>query len=136
MKKIKLGLLPKIIIAIILGIGAGTISPDMPVRVFVTFNSLFSEFLGFLIPLIIGVRSNYLLRIPVVRRKSDHLPLTDIEQRTDRTNKRSTRHKAILHGKHTGTAKCDDFASHGLYARTGHSQPEHTIAERYVRRVS
>lgn len=53
MKKIKLGLLPKIIIAIILGIGAGTISPDMPVRVFVTFNSLFSEFLGFLIPLII-----------------------------------------------------------------------------------
>ena len=53
MKKIKLGLLPKIIIAIILGIGAGTISPDMPVRVVVTFNSLFSEFLGFLIPLII-----------------------------------------------------------------------------------
>lgn len=53
MKKIKLGLLPKINIAIILGIGAGTISPDMPVRVFVTFNSLFSEFLGFLIPLII-----------------------------------------------------------------------------------
>lgn len=53
MKEIKLGLLPKIIIAIILGIGAGTISPDMPVRVFVTFNSLFSEFLGFLIPLII-----------------------------------------------------------------------------------
>lgn len=53
MKNIKLGLLPKIIIAIILGIGAGTISPDMPVRVFVTFNSLFSEFLGFLIPLII-----------------------------------------------------------------------------------
>lgn len=53
MKKIKLGLLPKIIIAIILGIAAGTISPDMPVRVFVTFNSLFSEFLGFLIPLII-----------------------------------------------------------------------------------
>lgn len=53
MMKIKLGLLPKIIIAIILGIGAGTISPDMPVRVFVTFNSLFSEFLGFLIPLII-----------------------------------------------------------------------------------
>lgn len=53
MKKIKLGLLPKIIIAIILGIGTGTISPDMPVRVFVTFNSLFSEFLGFLIPLII-----------------------------------------------------------------------------------
>ena len=53
MKKIKLGLLPKIVIAIILGIGFGIVSPDMPVRVFVTFNALFSEFLGFLIPLII-----------------------------------------------------------------------------------
>ena len=53
MKKIKLGLLPKIIVAIILGISLGIVSPDMPVRVFVTFNALFSEFLGFLIPLII-----------------------------------------------------------------------------------
>ena len=53
MKKIKLGLLPKIIIAIILGIGFGIVPPEMPVRVFVTFNALFSEFLGFLIPLII-----------------------------------------------------------------------------------
>ena len=38
MKKIKFGLLPKIIVAIILGIALGTVSPDMPVRVFVTFN--------------------------------------------------------------------------------------------------
>lgn len=53
MRRIKFGLLPKIIVAIILGIGLGTVSPDMPVRLFVTFNSLFSEFLGFLIPLII-----------------------------------------------------------------------------------
>ena len=45
MKKIKLGLLPKIIVAIILGISLGIVSPDMPVRVFVTFNALFSEFL-------------------------------------------------------------------------------------------
>lgn len=53
MKKFNLGLLPKIVVAMVLGIGLGTVSPDMPVRVFVTFNSLFSEFLGFLIPLII-----------------------------------------------------------------------------------
>ena len=53
MKKLKFGLLPKIILAIILGVGLGIVSPDMPVRVFVTFNALFSEFLGFLIPLII-----------------------------------------------------------------------------------
>lgn len=49
----KIGLLPKIIIAIALGIALGIETPEMPVRIFVTFNSLFSEFLGFLIPLII-----------------------------------------------------------------------------------
>ena len=53
MKKIKIGLLPRILIAIVLGIGAGIISPALPVRFFVTFNGLFSEFLTFIIPLII-----------------------------------------------------------------------------------
>lgn len=53
MKKIKLGLLPQIIIAIALGIGAGIVSPALPVRIFVTFNALFSQFLNFIIPLII-----------------------------------------------------------------------------------
>lgn len=53
MKKFKFGLLPKIIIAIILGICLGKFTPETPVRIFVTFNGLFSEFLGFLIPLII-----------------------------------------------------------------------------------
>lgn len=47
------GLLPKIIIAILLGIGLGYIAPELVVRVFATFNSLFSNFLGFCIPLII-----------------------------------------------------------------------------------
>ena len=49
----RVGLLPKILIAMMLGIGAGIVSPDIPVRIFVTFNGLFSEFLGFIIPLII-----------------------------------------------------------------------------------
>ena len=53
MKKLKLGLLPKIIIAIILGIAAGNFSPDWLTRVFLTFNAIFSQFLGFTIPLII-----------------------------------------------------------------------------------
>ncbi len=53
MKKFKFGLLPKIIVAIILGICLGMFTPETPVRIFVTFNGLFSEFLGFLIPLII-----------------------------------------------------------------------------------
>lgn len=53
MKKFHLGLLPRIIIAILLGIATGNILPGAVVRVFVTFNSIFSEFLNFSIPLII-----------------------------------------------------------------------------------
>lgn len=53
MKKFKIDLLPRIIIAIILGIAIGTIFPTPLVRIFVTFNGIFSEFLNFSIPLII-----------------------------------------------------------------------------------
>ena len=53
MKAIKIGLLGKILVAIALGIGIGSISPEWIVRIFVTFNSIFSQFLGFAIPLII-----------------------------------------------------------------------------------
>ena len=50
---IKIGLLPRIIIAIALGILLGLVLPLPVVRIFVTFNSVFSNFLQFLIPLII-----------------------------------------------------------------------------------
>ena len=53
MKKIKIGLLTKIIIAIALGIAAGLFCPAWFVKLFLTFNGLFSQFLGFAIPLII-----------------------------------------------------------------------------------
>ncbi|RSD21154.1 dicarboxylate/amino acid:cation symporter [Mesobacillus subterraneus] len=49
----KFGLLPKIILAIALGIVAGLIFPEVVVRVFATFNGLFGNFLGFAIPFII-----------------------------------------------------------------------------------
>ncbi len=53
MKRIKIGLLGRILIAIALGTCVGNFLPRGAVRVFVTFNGLFSEFLGFIIPLII-----------------------------------------------------------------------------------
>ncbi|WP_297642283.1 dicarboxylate/amino acid:cation symporter [uncultured Bacteroides sp.] len=53
MKKFRIGLLPRIVIAIILGILFGNFLPTPIVRLFVTFNSIFSEFLNFSIPLII-----------------------------------------------------------------------------------
>ena len=53
MKAPKIGLLSKILIAIALGIGLGLIAPEWIVRLFLTFNGIFSQFLGFAIPLII-----------------------------------------------------------------------------------
>lgn len=53
MRNIKIGLLGKIIIAIAAGIGAGMFCPGWAVRIFLTFNGIFSQFLGFAIPLII-----------------------------------------------------------------------------------
>ena len=53
MKKMKLGLLPRIIIAIALGIVGGLFFPGWIVRIFLTVNSLFGNFLNFIIPLLI-----------------------------------------------------------------------------------
>lgn len=52
-RKIKIGLLPRIAIAIALGIGIGWVSPMWFARICATFNEVFGQFLGFLIPLII-----------------------------------------------------------------------------------
>ena len=53
MKKLHIGLLPRIIIAIALGILLGNFLPGGMVRFFVTFNGIFRESLNFYIPLII-----------------------------------------------------------------------------------
>jgi Na+/H+-dicarboxylate symporter len=53
MKRRKLGLLPRILIAIVLGIGLGLCLPLGVVRMFATFNGVFSQLLKFLIPFII-----------------------------------------------------------------------------------
>lgn len=53
MKKIKVSLLLKVIIAIVLAIIFGQFMPASIARIFVTFNSVFANFLTFAIPLII-----------------------------------------------------------------------------------
>lgn len=53
MKKIRFGLLPRVIAAIALGVALGGVMPVWGVRIFVTFNALFGQFLDFAIPLII-----------------------------------------------------------------------------------
>lgn len=49
----KFGLLPRIILAILLGIIVGNFAPEWFIKIFVTFNEIFGNFLGFAIPLII-----------------------------------------------------------------------------------
>lgn len=53
MKLPRISLLPRIIIAIALGIGAAYVMPLWLTRIFITFNSIFTAFLGFIIPLLI-----------------------------------------------------------------------------------
>lgn len=49
----KLPLLARVVLAIALGIGIGWIAPGWVVRIFATFNTLFGNFLGFIVPLLI-----------------------------------------------------------------------------------
>lgn len=53
MEKKKMGLIPKLIMAIVIGIGIGTFLPSSIVQIVVTISSLFSTFLKFVIPFII-----------------------------------------------------------------------------------
>ncbi len=49
----KLGLLPRILIAIVIGILLGLVAPLWLGQTMATFNAIFSQFLGFMIPMII-----------------------------------------------------------------------------------
>ena len=53
MKKIKLGLFGKVVIAILLGVVCGYVLPECGVRLFKTFNVLFSQVLKFIVPMLI-----------------------------------------------------------------------------------
>ena len=53
MEKKKLGLVPKLIIGIILGILIGSFCPELVCRIVVTASGLFSTFLKFVIPMMI-----------------------------------------------------------------------------------
>ncbi|MEO4054387.1 dicarboxylate/amino acid:cation symporter [Solibacillus sp. CAU 1738] len=51
--KLKIGLLARILIAIVLAVVVGSFAPEWFVRIFATFNGLFGGFLNFVVPLII-----------------------------------------------------------------------------------
>lgn len=51
--KLKFGLLPRVILGIAMGIAFGFFLPDWATRIALTFNAIFGNFLGFIIPLLI-----------------------------------------------------------------------------------
>ncbi|MBX0316052.1 dicarboxylate/amino acid:cation symporter [Planococcus glaciei] len=51
--KVKFGLLPRIIVAIALGVLIGSFAPEWMARIFATFTAIFGNFLNFIVPLII-----------------------------------------------------------------------------------
>ena len=51
--KLRFGLLPRVVAAIAAGVAFGFLLPDWAVRIFTTFNALFGQLLGFVIPLLI-----------------------------------------------------------------------------------
>lgn len=53
MKKIKLGLFPKVVIAIAIGALLGLILPDAIIRLLKTFNVIFAQLLKFVVPLLV-----------------------------------------------------------------------------------
>ena len=53
LKNIKLGLFPKVVIAIALGAVLGLFLPDVFIRIFKTFNVLFAQLLKFSVPLLV-----------------------------------------------------------------------------------
>ncbi|ANU11557.1 sodium:proton antiporter [Planococcus antarcticus DSM 14505] len=51
--KFNFGLLPRIVVAIVLGVLIGLVAPEALVKVFATFTTIFGNFLNFVVPLII-----------------------------------------------------------------------------------
>ena len=48
--KFKFGLLPRVVLAIALGVACGFFLPGWATRIALTFNAIFGQFLGFAIP--------------------------------------------------------------------------------------
>ncbi len=53
MKKLKLGLFPKVLIAIVVGALLGLVLPDVLIRILKTFNVIFAQLLKFVVPLLV-----------------------------------------------------------------------------------
>ena len=133
MKKIRVSLLTKVVIAIAAGVLFGQFLPGGIARIFVTFNSLFGNFLSFSIPLIIlglvtpaigdlgnrldRLRFNSLLGFLHVPERIGYIPAHTTDQHGIDGNGESGRFHAdtLLHGKYAAFNGCHDSLAAILY---------------------
>lgn len=145
MKKFRIGLLPRIIIAIVLGIGTGFVMPEVVVRLFVTFNGLFSQFLGFIIPLIIVAHNGTTnpatpssTPLAIVWRSVTGMVAADDDVpsavKYAGSILRGAWHRAVFHGRHPRAVEHYDCACDGLHRGTWTRTSEiHSAARRVCR---
>ena len=125
MKKIRVSLLTKVVIAIAAGVLFGQFLPGGIARIFVTFNSLFGNFLSFSIPLIIlglvtpaigdlGKGAGKLLLITAL---IGYIPAHTTDQHGIDGNGESGRFHAdtLLRGKYAAFNGCHDSLAAILY---------------------
>ena len=133
MKKIRVSLLTKVVIAIAAGVLFGQFLPGGIARIFVTFNSLFGNFLSFSIPLIIlglvtpaigdlgnrldRLRFNSLLGFLHVPERIGYIPAHTTDQHGIDGNGESGRFHAdtLLRGKYAAFNGCHDSLAAILY---------------------
>ena len=153
MKLKKLGLLPKVLIAICLGVLLGLFVPDWFTRIFLTFNGIFSQLLGFMIPLIIvglvtaaigdlGHGAGKMLLVTVLIAYLDTVIVAlggfgvgnamfpsivaKVGSAADLTE------AAILHYQHPCDVRCDDGARVLVHHGSVHSECEHAGDEGFL----
>lgn len=154
MKKLHIGLLPRILIAIAFGILFGNFLPGELVRLFVTFNGIFSEFLNFSIPLIIvglvtvaiadigkgagetavdyrtdSLRGNPVFRFPLLLYRSNYISSSDRVRCPAGRGQRSARDIAVFLMSPSTAHECDDGTGTGFHFRAGTCPTEKRYTE-------
>ena len=123
--KFRFGLLPRVVLAIGLGVGCGFFFPEWATRIALTFNDIFGQFLSFVIPLLIlglvapgiadlGKNAGWLLAVTAALAYA----FTLFSGRAARRCGRGA--YALFHGSDAAAVRRHVGAGAGLRARTGH----------------
>ena len=130
--KFRFGLLPRVVLAIGLGVGCGFFFPEWATRIALTFNDIFGQFLSFVIPLLIlglvapgiadlGKNAGWLLAVTAALAYAFTLFSGFGTYLVGRAARRCGRGAyALFHGSDAAAVRRHVGAGAGLRARTGH----------------